>query len=51
MFSSDGRFDLTAIDVVKKSLIDLAQADTMPPNDQLFTEEFLPKNPKQKAEP
>jgi ABC-type nitrate/sulfonate/bicarbonate transport system substrate-binding protein len=45
MFSTDGRFDLDAVEVVKKSLIDMGQADTMPPNDQLFTEEFLPPKP------
>jgi len=45
MFSTDGRFDLAAVEVVKKSLIDMGQAATMPPNDQLFTEEFLPKKP------
>jgi NitT/TauT family transport system substrate-binding protein len=45
MFSTDGRFDLEAVEVVKKSLIDMGQADTMPPNDQLFTEKFLPKKP------
>lgn len=45
MFSTDGRFDLDAVEVVKKSLIDMGQADKMPPNDQLFTEEFLPQKP------
>ena len=45
MFSTDGRFDLEAVEVVKKSLIDMGQAEKMPPNDQLFTEEFLPKKP------
>jgi NitT/TauT family transport system substrate-binding protein len=45
MFSTDGRFDLEAVEVVKKSLIDMGQADKMPPNEQLFTEEFLPKKP------
>jgi len=42
MFSTDGRFDLEALEVVKKSLVDMHQADRMPPNDQLLTEEFLP---------
>ena len=42
MFSTDGRFDLAAVDVVKKSLVDMKLVDTMPDNRQLFTEEFLP---------
>jgi ABC-type nitrate/sulfonate/bicarbonate transport system substrate-binding protein len=45
MFSTDGRFDLEAVEIVKKSLIDMGQTDAMPPNDQLFTEEFLPQKP------
>ncbi len=45
MFSTDGRFDLEAVEVVKKSLIDMGQADKMPPNEQLFTEKFLPQKP------
>jgi hypothetical protein len=45
MFSTDGRFDLDAVEVVKKSLVDMKQAEKMPANDQLFTEEFLPKKP------
>jgi hypothetical protein len=45
MFSTDGRSDLEAIEVVKKSMIDMGQADKFPPNDQLFTEAFLPKQP------
>jgi NitT/TauT family transport system substrate-binding protein len=45
MFSADGRFDRAAIEVVKKSLVDMGQADTMPANDKLLTEEFLPSKP------
>ncbi len=45
MFSTDGRFDLDAVEVVKKSLVDMGQVEKMPPNEQLFTEEFLPKKP------
>jgi NitT/TauT family transport system substrate-binding protein len=42
MFSTDGRFDLAAVDVVKKSLVDMKLIDKMPDNKELFTEEFLP---------
>ena len=42
MFSTDGRFDIAAVDVVKKSLVDMKLIATMPDNRQLFTEEFLP---------
>jgi ABC-type nitrate/sulfonate/bicarbonate transport system substrate-binding protein len=45
MFSTDGKFDLAAVDVVKKSLIDMGQVAKMPDNKDLFTEEFLPKRP------
>lgn len=43
MFSADGKFDLAAVDVVKKSLVDMGQVDKMPDNNDLFTEEFLPR--------
>ena len=45
MFSTDGRFDRDAVEVVKKSLVDMGQVEKMPPNEQLFTEAFLPKKP------
>ena len=45
MFSTDGKFDLAAVDVVKKSLVDMGQVDKMPDNKDLFTEEFLPQMP------
>ncbi len=41
MFSSDGRFDLQAVDVVKRSLLEMGQIDKLPDNKDLFTEEFL----------
>src|SRR6185503_15358528 len=40
MFLTKGRFDPEAVKVVKQSLIDLGQVETMPPDDQLFTEKF-----------
>jgi NitT/TauT family transport system substrate-binding protein len=43
MFSTDGKFDPAAVDVVKKSLIDMGQVEKMPDNRDLFTEEFLPQ--------
>ena len=42
MFLTDGHFDREALRVVKQSLIDLGQVETMPPDDALFTEKFLP---------
>lgn len=45
MFSTDGRFDPAAVDVVKKSLVDMGQIDHMPDNKDLYTEEFLPPSP------
>ena len=42
MFLTNGRFDPEAVKVVKQSLMDLGQVETMPPDDQLFTEKFLP---------
>lgn len=43
MFSTDGKFDRAAVDVVKKSLIDMGQVATMPDDKDLFTEAFLPQ--------
>jgi NitT/TauT family transport system substrate-binding protein len=42
MYSTDGRFDREAVRVVKQSLIDMGQLDSMPPDEKLFTEKFLP---------
>ncbi len=42
MFSTDGRFDPKAVAVVKNSIKELSQFDSLPPDDVLFTEAFLP---------
>src|SRR5262249_61214105 len=38
MFLTDGHFDREAVKVVKQSILELGQAETVPPDDQLFTE-------------
>lgn len=43
MFSTDGRFEPKALDIIKKSVRELGQLDTLPPDDALFTEAFLPR--------
>lgn len=43
MFSTDGKFEGAAVEVVKKSLIDMGQVEKMPDDRDLFTEEFLPQ--------
>jgi NitT/TauT family transport system substrate-binding protein len=42
MFLTDGHFDPEAVKVVKQSIVELGQAETVPPDDALFTEKFLP---------
>ncbi len=42
IYFTDGHFDRAAVEVVKKSLIDMGQLDKMPDNKDLFTEAFLP---------
>jgi NitT/TauT family transport system substrate-binding protein len=41
MFFTDGHFDRTAVAVVKKSLLEMGQIDTLPDDKDLFTEDFL----------
>ena len=41
MFFTDGHFDRQAIAVVKKSLLEMGQIDTLPDDKDLFTEDFL----------
>jgi NitT/TauT family transport system substrate-binding protein len=41
-FFTDGHFDRKNFAVVKQSLIDLGLVETVPPDDQLITEKFLP---------
>ena len=41
MFSDDGRFDPAAMDVLRRSWIDLGTLKTVPPDSALFTEQFL----------
>jgi len=42
MFLTDGHFDPEAVKVVKQSIVELGQAETVPADDALFTEKFLP---------
>lgn len=42
MFSLDGRFEPKALAVIKDSIRELGQLDTLPPDNALFTEAFLP---------
>jgi NitT/TauT family transport system substrate-binding protein len=41
IYFTDGHFDRKAVEIVKKSLIDMGQIDRMPDNKDLFTEKFL----------
>ena len=43
IYFTDGHFDRKAVEVVKKSLIDMGQVDRMPEDKDLFTEKFLPQ--------
>jgi NitT/TauT family transport system substrate-binding protein len=42
MFSDDGRFQPKALAVIKEAVKQLGQLDKLPPDNQLYTEAFLP---------
>ena len=42
MFSDDGRFQPKALAVIKEAAKELGQLDKLPPDNQLYTEAFLP---------
>jgi NitT/TauT family transport system substrate-binding protein len=42
MFSDNGRFEAKQLAVIKSSVRELGQMETLPPDNQLFTEAFLP---------
>jgi NitT/TauT family transport system substrate-binding protein len=42
MFSDDGRFQPKAVAVIKEAIKQLGPLDTLPPDNQLYTEAFLP---------
>ncbi len=42
-FFTDGHFDRAKLAVVKQALIDSGATDKMPPDDQLISEDYLPK--------
>jgi NitT/TauT family transport system substrate-binding protein len=42
MFSEDGRFEPKALAVIKEAVKQLGPLDTLPPDNQLYTEAFLP---------
>jgi NitT/TauT family transport system substrate-binding protein len=42
MFSDDGRFQPKAVAVIKEAIKQLGPLDTVPPDNQLFTEAYLP---------
>jgi NitT/TauT family transport system substrate-binding protein len=45
MFNDDGRFDPRALAVLKQSFVDMGTLDRNPPDDELFTTQFLPVKP------
>ena len=45
MFEDDGHFDPAAVEVIKDSFVDMGILDHKPPNDELFTTQFLPVRP------
>jgi NitT/TauT family transport system substrate-binding protein len=45
MFEDDGHFDPAAVEVIKDSVVGMGILDTKPPNDQLFTTQFVPVKP------
>ncbi len=45
MFEDDGHFDPAAVEVIKDSFVGMGILDTKPPNDQLFTTQFVPVKP------
>jgi ABC-type nitrate/sulfonate/bicarbonate transport system substrate-binding protein len=45
MFEDDGHFDPAAVEVIKDSFVGMGILDHKPPNDQLFTTQFVPVKP------
>jgi NitT/TauT family transport system substrate-binding protein len=45
MFEDDGHFDPAAVDVIKDSFVGMGILDHKPPNDELFTTQFVPVKP------
>ena len=45
MFEDDGHFDPAAVEVIKDSFVGMGILDKKPPNDQLFTTQFVPVKP------
>jgi NitT/TauT family transport system substrate-binding protein len=45
MFNDDGRFDPRAVAVLKQSFVDMGTLPEKPPDDLLFTTQFLPVRP------
>lgn len=45
MFEDDGHFDPAAVEVIKDSFVDMGILDHKPPNDELFTTQFVPVKP------
>jgi ABC-type nitrate/sulfonate/bicarbonate transport system substrate-binding protein len=44
-FVADGIFDPKALEVLKESFVEMGMMDKAPPNEQLFTTQFLPVRP------
>jgi hypothetical protein len=45
MFEDDGHFDPAAVDVIKDSFVGMGILDHKPPNNELFTTQFVPVKP------
>jgi ABC-type nitrate/sulfonate/bicarbonate transport system substrate-binding protein len=45
MFEDDGQFNPAAVEVIKESFTEMGILDHKPPNDQLFTTQFVPVKP------
>jgi NitT/TauT family transport system substrate-binding protein len=45
MLTDDGRFDPLAVEVLKRSFVEMGTLDKKPANDELFTMQFLPVKP------
>ncbi|HEY3920403.1 MAG TPA: ABC transporter substrate-binding protein [Stellaceae bacterium] len=45
MFEDDGHFDPAAVEVIKDSFVEMGILDHKPPNDELFTTQFVPVKP------
>ncbi len=45
MFNDDGHFDPAAVEVIKDSFVDMGILDHKPPNNELFTTQFVPVKP------